>query len=159
MKLKDVLQQKPSVVPHETILLEGDVEPDTEGFFRLYPAPNNPHVYYVIPEAAVQGDVYQWTPEELRQARLVAQSRYSLRLRYDAPIRVVRVGYGLAGDLVKTSRRPFDDPPCAPGYFRCDCPGSSTCCPDTKGCGCDGPGDTAECFNTGFPPPPPGHRR
>jgi hypothetical protein len=63
MKLTEVLQQTPRAVPHEMILLEGDVQLDTEGFFRLYPAPNDPHLYYIIPEDAVQGDVYQWPPK------------------------------------------------------------------------------------------------
>jgi hypothetical protein len=120
MTLADALQRKTKVAgpEFETVFIEGQIESDSDPkYFRLYPNGSDRNRYYFVNKTDVQGDIYQWTADEIIQRGFTGQERYRISVKADALLGVITVTVKRASELES----------CTPG----DCRGG------TMGCTCD----------------------
>lgn len=102
--LSSVAPQPSPVESHNTVFLNGSIEPDHDpNHIRLYQNPQNRRSFYLIRKVDVNPTVHEWTASELSQAGFVGARMFRISLAGGTPIHSVdikihKIGETVAGD-------------------------------------------------------------
>lgn len=111
---------------HATVQLKGAIELDHDpAYFRIYPDSRNRRSYSIVKKSDVEGEVYEWSSEEMLSAGFVNSKIYTIPMKSGAEIQRVSVILQRVGQA--GSRKHSEG-----------CGGSNVCCcgTDCTQCSC-----------------------